>query len=98
METLIVFGTALALLIAMPILISRMMARARRKRQSGSYGMGFEGAFDVLDPARARALETIRIQQEVGQADEGEAGELFGQEAPNEQTPLRRSVGLSTDC
>jgi Flp pilus assembly protein TadB len=55
MEALVVIATALVLLVAMPVLISRMMSRARRKRQMRAFGMGFEGAFDVLDPAKARA-------------------------------------------
>lgn len=77
MEAFVVLGTALVLLIAMPALIGRMMRRARRKRQDLAIGMGFEGAFDVFDPARARALQTIRQHQEIGEADEGNQGELI---------------------
>lgn len=83
METLVVFGTALLLIVAMPILISRMMGRTRRKRESGAYGMGFDGAFGVFDPAKARAQETIRVQKEIGQLDEREAGELVERDGAN---------------
>lgn len=75
-RSFVVFGTALALILSMPIVISRMMARARGKRQRGSYGLGFDSAFDVLDPAKARARETIQIKHEIGESDESEAGEL----------------------
>ncbi len=85
-----VLGTALVLIVGMPILISRMMGRARRKRQDGAYGMGFDGAFDMLDPARARARETIRIQMEIGQTDEGEAGELFEPKADSSASTHKR--------
>lgn len=69
-------ATVLVLLVGMPYLIAWLKDRERRKRQTRPFGTGFEGAFDVLDPARARALQTIQLQEEVGQVDEGNQGEL----------------------
>jgi hypothetical protein len=76
MESVVVFVTAVFLVIGLPVLIGRMMRRARRKRQGRPLGMGFEGAFDALDPARARALQTIQVREEIGQSEESHHGEL----------------------
>lgn len=75
METLVVLATAVVLLVGMPLLIVRMMRRERHKRRDRPSGMGFEGAFDVFDPARARAHRIIEVQQEVGRLSEGDQGE-----------------------
>lgn len=63
--------TVLVLLVGLPYLIAWLKGRESRKRQARPFGMGFEGAFDAFDPARARAVQTIQLQEEVGQVDEG---------------------------
>lgn len=67
--------TVLVLLVGLPYLIAWLKGRESRKRQARPFGMGFEGGFDVFDPARARALQTIQLQEEIGQVDEGDQGD-----------------------
>ncbi|WP_395391091.1 hypothetical protein WBP07_10975 [Novosphingobium sp. BL-8A] len=78
--------TVLVLLVGMPYLIAWLKGREARKRQKRPFGTGFEGAFDVFDPARARAMQTIQLQEEIGQADEGNQGELI---VPARAKPVR---------
>jgi hypothetical protein len=80
MEWLIALAIALPLWLALPFIIARSKRKQRGKKHGGGFGSALDSSFAVFDPAKARAVQMIQIRQEIGDADEGNQGELFDHE------------------
>lgn len=74
--------SVLLLAIAMPYIIAGLKARGRGKARSGGLGAGLDAGFAVFDPARARAIQTIEIRKDIGDAAEGDQGDLKDRPQP----------------
>jgi uncharacterized membrane protein YjgN (DUF898 family) len=69
---------SIVLLFVLPFLIVRMKAYARRKAHMRGVGQGLAVGFAPFDPANARALQVIEMRKDVGHADEGSQGDVYG--------------------
>ena len=79
MEWLIALAIALPLWLALPFIIARSKRKYRGKKHGGGFGSALEAGIAVFDPAKARAVQMIEIRKDIGDADEGNQGELFDQ-------------------
>ena len=77
MEWLIALAISLPLWLALPFIIARSKRKRRGKKHGGGLGSVLNAGFAVFDPAKARAVQTIEIRKDIGDADEGNQGELF---------------------